>query len=280
MTTIATSTIQAARPARLSTGELLCWAAAFFVTSSAAYVLRAWREGVAAAGLVFNAVEAIAWGCALLLIVRDRAATRATAGRLAAIAALMAVAAVLPGRTAALMLIPLGAFVLAQRGWSKNERRAGAVLLAIGMQRLIGKLVPMLIGGPILRLDTAVAGVAMRWLVPGTQWEGTALRPPGEVGITVGMPCSSFANLSFVVLCFTSLYALDGGRPTWRAVGALLAICALVVVVNTARLILTARSLPSFVYWHDGQGAQFFALGLTVLTVASCSMLSRWAAAR
>jgi exosortase/archaeosortase family protein len=265
----------------LSTRELLCWAVAMFAAVSLSSVAKLWWAAPAQIAGVFNAIELIAWGCALLLILRDpERGAAATGFQIGAVAVLAGCALLGPGRSGVIALAPLGLLILFGGGWSEGQRRAGAVFVAIGLQRLLGTAIPVLAGDVLLRLDTAAAGMLMQLVVPGTTWSDNILKPPGDVGVTVYMACSSFSNLSYTILCFVSLYALDTGRWSRRASLALAAICVGIIALNTARLVFTARSLEGFVYWHEGEGSTIFGLVLTVVTVSACSVGARWAADR
>jgi hypothetical protein len=272
---------EAAKPSHtqkvLSTGELLCWVVAFFAAISICYAAKSWWTGSKSTS-IFSAVELIAWGCALRLILGDPAKTRPSSTfHVFTVAGIALCVLFVPVRSSAMALIPLGLFVLLFDGWSVRQRRAGAIFIALGCQRLLGSVIPVLFGDVILKLDTAGAGLLMQFFVPGTTWSGNVLKPPGDPGITVFMGCSSFANLSFVILCFTSLYAADGGRSPRRAMAAVTCVCGCVILLNTLRLVAAAKSLDSYIYWHNGTGAEIFGVVMTILTVALCSMGSRWA---
>jgi hypothetical protein len=274
----ASAIIQAgARQGVLTSRELLGWVVAFFAVCSLCFAVGEARSTSGASNLVIQFVNLIAWACALLLILRDPARRAASASQIVTVIVLIGGALFSPGRFGILALLPLGLAMMAGRDWSGEQRRAGAIFVAIAMQRLLGRIVPILFGDAILKADTAAAGVAMRLLMPGSTWTGNVLKPPHDVGVVVGMPCSSFANLSFVMLCFVSLYAVDRGRASWRATAAVAGVCLVVILANTGRLILTARSLESYSYWHDGAGQHIFGFMLTVLTIALCSLSSRWA---
>ncbi|MEG3151562.1 hypothetical protein U1769_16845 [Sphingomonas sp. ZT3P38] len=270
---------KAGKATTVSTRELLCWVVAFFATATICIILRKALDGTPLARLAFNAVDIIAWGSALILILRHGTARVATTCQIYAVLATFACAMFLPGRFVMLALLPIGLMLTIASGWSQGQRRAGAVFVAIGLQPLIGRVIPVLFGDIILKLDTAAAGIVMQFFLPGSSWYQDLLKPPQGVGVTVMMGCSSFANLSYVMLCFTSLYLLDGGRPSWRGAAALLGVSLVVFAANTARLIGIATSLESYQYWHDGSGAQIFAIVVTALTIGLCSILSRWASA-
>ena len=151
------------------------------------------------------------------------------------------------------------------------------ILFAIAAYRIAAKLLLVLFADVILRLDTAVAGVMLAWVVPGSTWSGTELHPPGGVGITVAMACSSFANLSLVCLCYTSIAVLDGARHSRRNFAAMVGVCLVIIALNTLRLLLMARSLDAYEYWHFGPGSQIFGVGMSAVAVALSSLGSRWA---
>jgi hypothetical protein len=153
-------------------------------------------------------------------------------------------------------------------------------MLAIATQGFSAKWAAILLESPILSFDTALAGVVMQWVTPGSTWAGHSLRPPGGVGVTLYLACSSFANLSLVWLCFASLAALDGVWRAGRAAAAVAGVSLVVFAANTLRIVLMAQSLRMYEYWHYGPGGQMLALALSATTVALCSLGSRWAAAR
>jgi len=267
------------RPTGLTTQEGLIWVAVLFLASAATTIGVAALSGVAGRASL-SAVELIAWGCALQIVLREK-------GRVASpplqtgIMLLVAIAAALGGGK----LVYAGAFVIGVltiwgRGWSPAERRFGLIFLAVATYRVLPKVILVMFGDLILRLDTAAAGVLLTFVVPGSTWSGTLIRPPHDIGITVAIGCSSFANLSLVTLCYTSMALLDGARWSRRNVGALLGVYLVVIGLNTWRLMLMARSIPAYEYWHNGAGAEIFGVGLSLATVGLCSVGSRWANAR
>lgn len=264
--------------APLTTRELLVWVSLFFLAITGTPLLHL-GTGVAEPGYEpVDAIRLVAWGCVALLLARDRERRPASARQVWTMLLICTAAVPLAGIAAYLAFTAAGLTVVLRLGWSVRERRAGAVLLAMAMAKLWSKLVALLLSDVILRLDTASAGLALRAGVAGSSWSGNRLFSPDGPGVTVAMGCSSFANLSLVCLCFTSLAALDGARFDRRSALALAGACGAIVLLNTLRLLLMARSLPAFEYWHNGAGAHGFAIGMSAAAVLSCSAGARWAA--
>lgn len=264
----------------LTTRELAAWACGLFALARLADLIGPHGGSLGRSLDLTDAIGLTAWGCAALLLWRDRQTNPAGRLQTLAVVALLLAGALAPGKIGYVPLLAVGLYLGVGRRWSPDERRVGVILFATGAQRLVSKMVAVLFADPILRLDTALTGTLMQIVVPGSRWSGHVIKPPDSVGITVFMSCSSFANLSLVCLCYTSLSALDGGRLSWRNLLALAAVCASIVVLNMVRLLLIARSLPMFAYWHDGVGSQIFAVVMSVTAVVGCSLGSRWANAR
>jgi hypothetical protein len=225
----------------------------------------------------WSMIEIIVWGCALALLLRDKLSVPVSTAQMWCVLPLLGLSMMMSGTMLYIGLMLIGAVVVYGRDWSGNQRRFGVILIAIGLYRIGSRLVVLLLGDVLLRLDTALAGVMMVSLVPGSSWSDNHITPPNDVGITVGMACSSFANLSLVSLCYTSIAILDGARWTRRNGLAVAGVWLAIILLNTVRLVLMARSLGAYEYWHNGPGADMFGVGLSLVTVALCSLGSRWA---
>jgi hypothetical protein len=265
--------------------EWLCWVATVFMGVEAGRLASAAAALSGATDSPFNAVRLIAWGCVVLLLRRPVPAVPIGGGMSLALLAGMALLLLPLDRAlfnfaAWVLLSGAALLVLLARDWESTERRAAAVMLAIAAQGFLAKWLAILFESPILAFDTALAGKFMRWVTPGSVWAGHAIRPPGGVGVTLYLACSSFANLSLVWLCFVSLAALDGVARRVRALTVIAGVSLVVIVVNTMRIVLMAQSLSMYEYWHYGRGGQTLALALSITTVALCSLGSRWAAPR
>lgn len=265
--------------ARISTRELLIWTVILFGGES---VIRS-VAGLAGNGIgsgSWTVIDLIVWGCVARLAWRDHGMRAAGPGQTAMIVAIMAASTVLSGNLVYCALFLIGVIVARGDGWTDQERRAGVIMMAIGIYRVISKLIVMLFAETILRADTAIAGLLITAVVPGSSWTGNTIRPPHDVGITVAMACSSFANLSLVSLCYTSIAVLDGAVVSRRNGLAVGSVWLAVIGLNTVRLVLMARSLDAYTYWHFGPGAALFGVTISLVTVVMCSFGSKWANAR
>lgn len=260
----------------MTTREILLWVVALFGAMSLfGLVARLNTTGLSPASL--SAIELIAWGCATTLLLRDTPRPAATPRQALAVLLPLAFSALVSGHIAYLGLFVIGAHLLWGIGWSDNQRRFGVIVFAIALFRVVAKITMVLFADLALRLDTAAAGILLSWFVPGSTWSGTEMHPPGQVGITVAMACSSFTNLSLVCLCYTSIAILDGAHRSWRNLVAMAGVCLSIIALNTLRLLLMARSLDAYEYWHFGLGSQEFGVGMTACAVTLSSLGSRWA---
>ncbi len=96
---------------------------------------------------------------------------------------------------------------------------------------------------------------------PGTVWEGNVISGPSGHAIVVYDLCSSFHNLSMDALCWVTVRSLRVQR--WQArdfvTGGVVGMT--MVLLNITRLCLMAWNADLYQYWHDGAGAQLFAIG-------------------
>ncbi|WP_298174525.1 hypothetical protein [Novosphingobium sp.] len=260
----------------MSSRELLLWVALLCSALRMAGIM-ATELAAGTDRASWSMIEVIVWGCAITLLVRDKLTPAATSGQVWSVVSLLGLTMMLSGNMLYVGLLLIGWIVLRTKGWSDNQRKFAVILMAIGLYRIGSRLVVLLLGDVILRMDTALAGVLMTAAVPGSTWSDNHITPPNDVGITVGMACSSFANLSLVSLCYTSIAILDGAAWTRRNLASIGMVWLAIILLNTVRLVLMARSLDAYEYWHNGEGAEMFGVGLSLVTVALCSLGSRWA---
>jgi hypothetical protein len=149
-------------------------------------------------------------------------------------------------------------------------RGAGIVLAALAVQELWGHVFFELVAFPLLRAEAAAVGTLLEAVRPGTVWHDNAIIGPSGFGIVIATGCSSFHNLSLAMLCWLSVGRLR--HQDWRvgdfAIGG--AIGLTMILFNIARLCLMGWSISLFHYWHDGIGAEIFAVGasLTILLMS------------
>jgi hypothetical protein len=82
-------------------------------------------------------------------------------------------------------------------------------------------------------------------------------------GIVVYSGCSSF-HLSMALLCWVTVIALRNQNWQTRDLKIGYAVGITMVFCNVARLCLMAWNADLYHYWHDGAGAQIFAIGASV----------------
>jgi hypothetical protein len=120
---------------------------------------------------------------------------------------------------------------------------------------------------PSLRAETAVVGAILQAVRSGTEWQDNVITGPSGFGIVVYSGCSSFHNLSLAMLCWLTVSKLR--NQNWQirdvVIGCLVGIT--MIFCNVIRLCLMASSLDLYEYWHDGLGAQIFAVGASVLVL-------------
>ena len=151
-------------------------------------------------------------------------------------------------------------------------RAAGIVLTALAVQELWGHILFNLITMPLLRAETAVVGTVMDMIRPGTAWHDNIVSGPNGFGVVIINSCSSFHNLSLALLCWVTISRLF--HLTWRtrdfAFGA--AIGVTMILFNVTRICLMSWNPAFYHYWHDGLGAEIFAIGasMTILLLSLC----------
>jgi exosortase/archaeosortase family protein len=146
-------------------------------------------------------------------------------------------------------------------------RSAGVVLGALTIQEYWGHIIFDLFALPLLRAETAVVGTLVQAAQAGTVWQGNVITGPSGFGIIVYSGCSSFHNLSLAMLCWLTVSRLR--NQDWRSRDLLVGcvIGATMIACNVMRLCLMAWSADLYEYWHNGLGAQIFAVGASVLVL-------------
>jgi exosortase/archaeosortase family protein len=146
-------------------------------------------------------------------------------------------------------------------------RAAGVVLGALTIQEYWGHIIFDLFALPLLRAETAVVGTLVQAARAGTVWQGNVITGPSGFGIVVYSGCSSFHNLSLAMLCWLTVSRLR--NQDWRSRDLLIGcvIGATMIACNVTRLCLMAWNADLYEYWHNGLGAQIFAVGASVLVL-------------
>jgi hypothetical protein len=172
-------------------------------------------------------------------------------------------------------MIWVGAIGIAIYLWIFNDgdgklRAAGTVLAALSIQEFWGHIFFNLVAAPMLRAETAVVGTLMEAIRTGTAWHDNVVTGPSGYGIVIYTGCSSFHNISLAMLCWVTVSKLR--HPNWRihdfVIGGVVGVT--MIIFNLSRLCLMAWDDDYFYYWHDGFGAEIFAIGasLTILLIS------------
>jgi hypothetical protein len=156
-------------------------------------------------------------------------------------------------------------FCLIRNEGDPKLRAAGIVLAALSIQEFWGHVFFDLFALSLLRGETAIVGTILQAARVGTAWQDNVITAPSGFGIVVLSPCSSFHNLSVAMLCWLTVSNLR--NQNWQVrdlvTGALVGVT--MIFCNVTRLCLMAWSIDLYNYWHNGVGAQIFAIGASLL---------------
>ncbi len=169
----------------------------------------------------------------------------------------------------------VGLYLWATSRGDRNIRAAATVVLALSLNGLWGRLLFDLLAPPLLQADTALVGALLAVTRSGYAWNGTIISSDVH-SIIVLSGCSSFHNMSLGLLCWVALTKL--ARPQWIKGDAwvALAVCAVVLLLNTLRIYLMAFGPAFYAYLHMGFGAQLFSWTTSAAVVA----ISLWGVLR
>jgi hypothetical protein len=159
----------------------------------------------------------------------------------------------------------------------RKLRAAGAVLAALSAQELWGHLFFDLVAIHLLRAETAVVGTLLEAARPGTVWQDNIITGPNGYGVVILGPCSSFHNLSLAILCWVTVssWRNQDWQPRDFAIGA--AIGGTMILFNITRICLMAWNIDLYHYWHDGTGAEIYAIGASLTVLLMSLYGSKWA---
>gem|GEM_PF-1133975 len=261
--------------AHLSRRALFGWAAAILLANQLAYAVK--DSSLASptelvTGLVaVGTFQYLAWFVIFRLVLRSRPAAASRSDWL--VAATVSLLVFVP--TERIIWVAATAAGMQMLLYNRGDRRlraAGVVLIALATQELWGHLLFELVASPVLRLEAGAVGRLLRTVRPGTAWHDNIVTAADGDGIVIQPYCSSFHNLSLALPCWLTIFHLrgDGEAMHWRAAVWGAAIAAAMIVLNIARLAAMAVSNHSYLYWHNGAGAQIFAVGASLLVLLLC----------
>jgi hypothetical protein len=157
----------------------------------------------------------------------------------------------------------------------RNMRAAGIVLAALAVQQFWGHIFFSLVAFPLLRAETAMIGTMLEVTRPGTVWQDNVITGPSGYGIIIYTGCSSFHNLSLAFLCWVTLTRLR--MIAWRGRdfrnGILVGV--VMLLLNLARIYMMGLNYDLYYFWHEGMGADIFAIGASLIIISLTLYLTR-----
>jgi hypothetical protein len=161
------------------------------------------------------------------------------------------------------------AYIYFQSEKRSNGRAGASVLAALCTQAFLGPTLFSLLSVYILQADAMLVGVALDLTRSGFVWHDNVIMTEGH-SVAVYNGCSSFHNISLAALCWMSLTKLK--RPVFIRSDLIFgaAACLTMVALNATRIYLMSLSFEKYVYWHNGFGAEIFAMAATLIIVIIC----------
>ena len=259
--------------------ELVLWASVFLLVNNMVAAFTAAHDAALGwrwlAQSKFDGFDALAWGVALWRLARTPERP-AAASEIVLALGLCLLGGLREQFAAPLALTGLGLWLLAKG--EAETRAAAAIYLAIASHQLWGRLFFAAVSPELVKLDAAMVGEAVTLVIKGATWRDNIITVPSGHAIAVLEGCSSFSNVSASLLAWVALAKLERvnwvRRDLWVALAAILA----QVGFNVARMYLMAQSLPLYLYWHEGTGAQIYVVTASALAVLIAVFGTRWAA--
>ncbi|MGB0683911.1 MAG: hypothetical protein ACPGOV_14455 [Magnetovibrionaceae bacterium] len=158
-----------------------------------------------------------------------------------------------------------------RQGISPWGRAGCLILLSLGLREPVSRMLFSFFGEGVLTFDALATAAALKIIGQAALTQGNMITGGSGHELLVLSGCSSFRNLSFVLLAWFALSRFlvvragvrSGSRPDW-IVGAGLFVA--MIGVNVARLAVMAQGPEAYQFFHDGPGTQVFE-GAQVLLV-------------
>jgi hypothetical protein len=262
----------AASMTSFSRRELFLWLASILFATTITQALM--RGSASLESLIrdfagISGFQALGWFAVLRLLTLERSTALITKQDIWATGILGAIILMPAGRALWIAATLLAAFIYL-RSQKGSDGRAGATVLgALCVQSLWGPALFSFFSIEILRADAALVGTALDATQNGFIWHDNVIATQDH-SVEIYNGCSSFHNVSLAALCWITLTKLN--RPTFIKSDFLFgtAACVAMIALNATRLYLMALSPDNLVYWHDGLGAQIFAVGSTLILATIC----------
>lgn len=153
-------------------------------------------------------------------------------------------------------------------------RAAGIVFLALSANLFWGPVAFALFKDLIITVDATLAELALR--VSGHEVQRTDYTLSAQDGHRVRIvgACSSFNNITLAVLAAVTALVAVNGRLSLKDIRPIVIVSLVVLAFNTIRLAVFASSYDSYLYWHNGEGAQVITLAFTALVIACAAWVA------
>lgn len=165
-----------------------------------------------------------------------------------------------------LVLTAFAGYIILKSTDDDRMRRSGWIFLAMTVPMFWGRRLFNLFSDHILTIDAYFVSLATQ-----TERIGNTVQMPGGAGVLlIGAPCSSMANMSLAVLCwtlFTQNYRVRWSmRNLYWCVGA----CFAVMAINVIRIAIIGFFPQYYELLHDGSGVVVFSWLSAIASVIVC----------
>lgn len=148
----------------------------------------------------------------------------------------------------------LALHLLINRRADTGLRCAGIVLAALSAHLVWGQLLFRLLTSEILRADSFLLSALVSLVDSSITVKGTSFASAAGHKIVLVGGCSSFNNVSMSILSAVSAVMLLNSTWDRRDALAMIAIAAVMTVINTLRLLILTQGEAAYLYWHNGPG--------------------------
>ena len=260
---VSASWLVCSEPARRE--ELFLWVAAILCAQNAIRLISAaLSSAVSYEFASISIFQCLAWYAVFRLPLESDSKRSSTRLDIAVAAALCFISGTPTDVVLWLVATTVAAYFFATSADDPKLRAAATILGALAVQAFWGRGLFNLFAVDLLRADAAIVGAVVAAMHEGvTRYDNVILLSSGH-GIEILSGCSSFHNVSLALLCWVTVTKLN--RPELLRRDFLIGgvVCAMMILLNEARLYAMALSPDGFHYWHDGFGATVFAIGASL----------------
>ena len=158
-------------------------------------------------------------------------------------------------------------FLLAFHRGDAAFRSAGIVLMAVSVNNVWAPIAFRYLSPYILWADTAIVKAILGIVQSDVRVVDTTFYAGNDHAVSLVGACSSFNNVSIAMLAYVSVASLVRTRCVRSDLIWPVALSALMILFNAARLGALASNYEAYLFWHDEIGAQYFKLGQSAIIV-------------